>query len=130
MATEAVMQFFEGNKEEKVFVGRLPGVGANSKAVSEALNSVKTKMGEKIVYLFALEGEEGKEGGKVVHGCYVPEEASKQGASATEWTSVVSKVVGGKAGGKGATCIGNGTEPGKVDEAVEAATKYLEKFKL
>lgn len=73
MATEAVMQFFEGNKEEKVFVGRLPGVGANSKAVGEALNSVKAKMGEKVVYLFALEGEEGKEGGKVVHGCYVPE---------------------------------------------------------
>ncbi|KAL8895891.1 MAG: hypothetical protein Q9192_003389 [Flavoplaca navasiana] len=130
LATEAVMQFFDKNKDEKVFVGRLPGVGANSKAVGEALNSVKAKMGKKVVYLFALEGEEGKEGGKVVHGCYVPEEASKQGASATEWASTVSQVVGGKAGGKGATCIGNGTEPGKVDEAVETATRYLERFKL
>ncbi|KAI4228094.1 MAG: hypothetical protein L6R36_001874 [Xanthoria steineri] len=129
MATEAVMQFFEGNKEEKVFVGRLPGVGANAKAVGEALNSVKAKMGEKVVYLFALEGEEGKEeGGKVVHGCYVPEGASKQGASATDWANTVSQIVGGKAGGKGATCIGNGTDPKKVDEAVEAARKYLERF--
>ncbi|KAL8680327.1 MAG: hypothetical protein Q9186_003448, partial [Xanthomendoza sp. 1 TL-2023] len=58
------------------------------------------------------------------------QEASKQGASATDWATVVSQVVGGKAGGKGATCIGNGTEPHKVDEAIEAATKYLEKFKL
>ncbi|KAL8858022.1 MAG: hypothetical protein Q9178_005483 [Gyalolechia marmorata] len=130
MATEVVMQFFEGNKEKKVFVGRLPGVGANSKAIGEALNSVKGKMGGKLVYLFALDGEENKEGGRVVHGCYVSEEASNKGASATEWASTVSKVVGGKAGGKGATCIGNGTEPGKVDEAVEAATKYLEKFTI
>ncbi|KAL9049563.1 MAG: hypothetical protein Q9206_005458, partial [Seirophora lacunosa] len=56
--------------------------------------------------------------------------ASKQGASATEWADAVSGVVGGKAGGKGATSIGNGTEPGKVDEAVAVAAKYLEKFKL
>ncbi|KAL8774848.1 MAG: hypothetical protein Q9209_000787 [Squamulea sp. 1 TL-2023] len=130
MATDVVMQFFDNKKEEKVFVGRLPGVGANSKAVGEALNSVKAKMNGKVVYVFAMEGEEGKEGGKVVHGCYVSEEASKQGASATDWANTVSKVVGGKAGGKGATCIGNGTEPSKVDEAIEAATKYLEKFKL
>ncbi|KAI4241046.1 MAG: hypothetical protein L6R40_004794 [Gallowayella cf. fulva] len=129
-ATEVVMQYFEGHEGEKVFVGRLPGVGANTKAVGEALNSVKGKMGGKVVYLFAMDGEEGKEGGRVVHGCYVSEEASQQGASAAEWATAVSKIVGGKAGGKGATCIGNGTEPGKVDEAVEVATKYLEKFKL
>ena len=55
---------------------------------------------------------------------------SKQGASAAEWANAVSGIVGGKAGGKGPTSIGNGTEPAKVDEAVEAARKYLEKFKL
>ena len=38
--------------------------------------------------------------------------------------------MGGKAGGKGATSLGNGTNPERVDEAVEAATKYLEKFSL
>ncbi|KAL8811450.1 MAG: hypothetical protein Q9200_001800 [Gallowayella weberi] len=129
-ATEMVVQHFEGHKDEKIFVGRLPGVGANAKAVGEALNNVKAKLGGKVVYLFAMEGEEKKEGGRVVHGCYISEEASKQGASATDWATVVSQVVGGKAGGKGATCIGNGTEPGKVDEAIEAATKYLQKFKL
>ncbi|KAL8987963.1 MAG: hypothetical protein Q9169_008629, partial [Polycauliona sp. 2 TL-2023] len=127
IATEAVMSFFENHKDEKVFVGRLQGVGANSKAVGEALNAVKAKLGEKVVYLFALDGEEGE---KVVHGCYVPEEATQQGASATDWASTVSQIVGGKAGGKGATCIGNGTDPSKVDEAVEAAREYLERFKL
>ncbi|KAI4288211.1 MAG: hypothetical protein L6R35_002524 [Caloplaca aegaea] len=126
-ATEAVAGFFaEEGKNTKVYVGRLPGVGANAKALGEALNWVKAKSKDKVVYLFAAD----EEGGKVVHGCHVSEEASKQGASATEWADAVSGVVGGKAGGKGATSIGNGTEPGKVDEAVEVARKYLESFQL
>ncbi|KAI4238747.1 MAG: hypothetical protein LQ352_007840 [Teloschistes flavicans] len=69
-ATETVMTFFEENKDERVFVGRLP-VGANAKAVGEALNAVKSKNKDKAVYLFACQGEE--EGGRVVHGCYVSE---------------------------------------------------------
>ncbi|KAL8957427.1 MAG: hypothetical protein Q9183_006064 [Haloplaca sp. 2 TL-2023] len=129
-ATETVMGYFEEKKDERVFVGRLPGVGANTKAVGEALNTVKAKNKDKVVYLFAMEGEEGKEGGKVVHGCYVPEDAKKKGVLATEWANSVSKIVGGKAGGKEPTAIGNGTEPGKVEDAVEAARKYLERFEL
>jgi len=56
--------------------------------------------------------------------------ASKSGASASEWANVVSAVVGGKAGGKAPTSIGNGTNVDKVDEAVEAARAYLERLKL
>ena len=54
----------------------------------------------------------------------------KHGASATEWSSKVTGVVGGKAGGKDASSTGNGTDPTKVDEAVEAAREYFEKFTL
>ena len=43
---------------------------------------------------------------------------------------MISDIVGGKAGGKEPTSLGNGTHPEKVDEAVEAARKYLEKFEL
>ncbi len=60
----------------------------------------------------------------------VPQAANKQGLSATEWANAVSGLVGGKAGGKGATSVGSGTAPDKVDEALEAATKYLEKFEI
>jgi alanyl-tRNA synthetase len=56
--------------------------------------------------------------------------ASKAGASATEWTSTVSGVVGGKAGGKAPTSIGNGTNVDKVDEALTAAAEYLAKLKI
>jgi len=55
---------------------------------------------------------------------------SKQGASASDWTAEVAKAVGGKAGGKGATSIGNGTNVDKMDEGLESATKYLQQFKL
>lgn len=54
----------------------------------------------------------------------------KQGASATDWSGTVTGVVGGRAGGKDASSTGSGTDPSKMDEAVEAATKYLEKFTL
>ena len=39
-------------------------------------------------------------------------------------------MVGGKAGAKGQTSIGNGTDAGRVDEAVERARQYLERFGL
>lgn len=55
---------------------------------------------------------------------------SDKGASANEWAAVVSGIVGGKAGGKGSTSIGNGVNPDKVDEAVAQASDYLSKFKL
>lgn len=54
----------------------------------------------------------------------------KQGAVASEWASAVSVAVGGKAGGKGPTSVGNGTNVDKIDEGLELAIKYLEKLKL
>ena len=54
----------------------------------------------------------------------------KHGASASDWASRVSYVVGGKAGGKGPTSIGNGTHADKVDEAITAASRYLEDLRL
>jgi alanyl-tRNA synthetase len=38
--------------------------------------------------------------------------------------------VGGKAGGKAPVAIGTGNDQSKVDDALKAATEYLEKFKL
>ena len=45
-----------------------------------------------------------------------------------DWATAVSSAVGGKAGGKGATSVGNGTNIDKVDEGVRLAQEYLEKF--
>ena len=53
------------------------------------------------------------------------QESSNQGASAAEWATAVSGVVGGKAGGKGATSQGVGQNVDKVDEAVSLAEKWI-----
>jgi alanyl-tRNA synthetase len=42
----------------------------------------------------------------------------------------VSNLVGGKSGGKEPVSIGTGTDQSKVEEALKAATEYLEKFNL
>ena len=55
---------------------------------------------------------------------------TKAGITPQDWSSTVSRLVGGKAGGKAPTAIGNGTDVSKVDEAIQAATEYLQKFKL
>ena len=55
---------------------------------------------------------------------------AKAGVSSSDWAATVSSLVGGKAGGKAPVAIGNGTNVSKVDEALQAATEYLDKFKL
>lgn len=66
-ALDAVMEYFQDpeNKDATTFVTSLPIT--NSKAVSDTINHIKTKMSDKTVYLFAAD----KEAGRVVHGCHV-----------------------------------------------------------
>ncbi|KAI9698401.1 MAG: Alanine--tRNA ligase [Candelina mexicana] len=128
MAVDTIVEYFakEENRDKTHLVTKLP-ISANSKAVSEAINHVKTKSKEKSVYVFASDEREGK----LVHGCYVSEQSINEGASASDWSNVVSSVVGGKAGGKAPTSIGNGTNVDKVDDALALATEYIEeKLKL
>ncbi|EDN04006.1 hypothetical protein HCAG_01871 [Histoplasma mississippiense (nom. inval.)] len=124
-ALDAITGYFEApeNKVAPHLVMQLP-ISANPKALSDSLNFVKTKMQDKSVYVFAAD----KEAGKVVHGCHVAQALSEQGATPNDWANTVSSIVGGRAGGKAPISIGNGTEAEKLDEAIKAATEYLEKF--
>ncbi|KAI9044642.1 alanine--tRNA ligase [Aspergillus affinis] len=126
-AVETITAFFQApeNQDKSWLVTGLP-ISANAKAVSESLNHVKSKLKDKTVYVLAADGSQGR----VAHGCYVSKPMDDQGASASEWASIVAGVVGGKAGGKGSTSIGNGLHPDKVDEAINLASDYLRKFKL
>ncbi|KAL9130509.1 MAG: hypothetical protein Q9217_001329 [Psora testacea] len=124
-AVDAVNEYFAHHKDKRTLVLKLP-ISANAKAVSEAIKQVQTKNKDKTVYLMAADASDGR----VIHSCFVSEEANQQGLLASEWTNTISSILGGKAGGKGASSLGNGTNPERVDEAVEAATKYLEKFSL
>lgn len=54
------------------------------------------------------------------------QDLASKGVTAEKWASVVSDVVGGRSGGKEPTRQGQGTKPENIDEAVEAARKWLE----
>ncbi|CAK4031844.1 Alanine--tRNA ligase [Lecanosticta acicola] len=120
----AIHEHFEKHQETKTLVLSVP-VSAGSKAVQEAIKTVSSKQKDKTVYLLGKSDE-----GKVLHGCHVSAEAQGKGADAAAWSNEVAGVVGGKAGGKGATSLGQGTHVDKVDEAVEAARKYLQGLSL
>jgi alanyl-tRNA synthetase len=122
---DAVAEQFEKNKENKSVVISIPGLSPGSKAVQEAIKQISSKQKDKTVYLLASSTDD-----KVIHGCHVSAEAQGKGADASKWSSQVAELVGGKAGGKGATCIGQGMNVDKVDDAVEVARKYLEGLSL
>lgn len=69
-ALDAVIDFFSQpeNKERQQLITKLP-ISANAKAISDAINHIKTKTKDKTVYLFAADAT----GGKVIHGCHVSE---------------------------------------------------------
>ena len=123
--TDTIAKHFTENPESKRLVVRVP-ISANSKAISEAIKTISSKQKDKTIYLIAADESEGK----VVHGCHVSAEAKEKGADAPAWANEIAGVLGGKAGGKGATSLGQGTQPENVDQAVELATKYLEKLGL
>ena len=70
-AIDAVASFFERNKDSKGAVIKLP-IQGNAKVLPEVVKHVQQKMKDKAVYVLAAD-EDGKEDGKVVHGCYIGE---------------------------------------------------------
>ncbi|KAI9806910.1 MAG: Alanine--tRNA ligase [Piccolia ochrophora] len=99
-----------------------PDVSASAKAVADVVNHIKTKEPHRSVYVFAADAPEDADA-KVAHGCYV---GSSLATPASEWSASVAAIVGGKAGGKGNTSQGVGTEVDRLDEAVESARAWIE----
>lgn len=74
----------------------------------------------KAVYVFSPD----EETGKVAHVNYVPKEIlSSKKLDAKVWLTEVSKVIGGKGGGKDDSATGVGSEGAKINEAVEEARR-------
>ena len=67
-ALETITSYFQApeNKDKSWLVAKLP-ISANSKAVSESLNHIKTKLQDKTVYVLAGDSAQGR----VAHGCHV-----------------------------------------------------------
>jgi len=132
-AVHLVKIHFEQNEANSTFfVSKLSPKIVNSssstsaKVVMEVIKHVSSssKYRDKSVYFFFVDDTTGK----VALGCYVSPKHMSKGLVASEWTEQVTRVVGGKAGGKGSTSVGTGTDVSKVDEGVEVAVKYVEKL--
>lgn len=132
-ATEFVRDFFAARPEAKFLVAAIPGIGANAKALSEAMNFAKKNAAAagKPVYLFAAEP------GKVAHAVLLPKSAAAAsaggvggGGGAQEIAGQVSSLVGGRAGGKGESCQGLGTDEGGLQGALDLVTTYFDRLSL
>lgn len=118
---DAITSHFSADESSSYYVGSIGEIHANAKAIAEAISHVKTKQPTKSVYLFAGDKDEGR----VAHGCFISEEASSKGIAATDLGNTVSNIIGGKAGGKGATVQGSGTQVDKIDEAMSELEKLF-----
>ncbi|KAF2118263.1 tRNA synthetases class II (A)-domain-containing protein [Lophiotrema nucula] len=128
---DSITKYFVENEKERVLIQKLEYSSNTTKAINEAFKTIsgpKSSLKDKAVYLVSASQEEGK----VVHGGYVSEYFTSQGASGPEWANAVSQIVGGKTGGKAGapTAVGQGQNAEKADEGVEEARKWIEKFKI
>lgn len=120
-AVDAVNQHFTDNDKSDFAVLRIKDLGANSKALTEAIGHVKAKLKGKSVYLFAGDDE------KVAHGAFVADEHAAKGLVASDLGNAAAKHVGGRAGGKGPVVQGSGNEPSKIEHAISEIEAMFKK---
>lgn len=104
--------------KQQYLVAHVP-IGANAKAITEAINLIKKQDKSKSLYLITGSTD------KVAHGCYVSDEAICKGVDASALAATVSGHIGGKAGGKGNVVQGMGDRIEGIDAAVAEVTKLL-----
>ncbi|CAB4254860.1 similar to Saccharomyces cerevisiae YOR335C ALA1 Cytoplasmic and mitochondrial alanyl-tRNA synthetase, required for protein synthesis [Maudiozyma barnettii] len=117
---DEVKTYFTENPDAKYFV-KFIDIPTNAKAITEAVNYMKTSAKDKSMYLFTGNDPEGR----LSHGCYISDDALSTGIEGPALAKEVSNIIGGKAGGKGNVFQGMGDKPSEVNKAVEEVTKLL-----
>ncbi|KAI9767535.1 MAG: Alanine--tRNA ligase [Geoglossum simile] len=123
-AIRLVETHLDQNKASTSFLAKLPA-SSSAKAISEAIKRVTKNKGNSVYFIRVDDVTD-----KVIHECFVAPEQASRGLVAIKWVAQVAGVVGGKAGGKGATGVGSGMDVSKMVEGVEVAVKYLEKLNI
>ncbi|CAR22366.1 alanine--tRNA ligase [Lachancea thermotolerans CBS 6340] len=111
---DEVKNYFAENQEAS-FLVKYINIPTNAKAITEAVNHMKTSAKDKSIYLFT--GDD-----RVAHGCYISDVALEKGIDGRALLNTVSSNIGGKAGGKGNVFQGVGDKP----EGIETAVKEVE----
>lgn len=120
-AVDTVTAFFTENPNARVCVMEVDA-GSNTKAVQAATQHI-AKQYQRAAYLFSVDKAEGK----VLHINLLPKTDVSKTFNAKTWLADISKILGGKGGGKDEGGQGVGTEVSKVGEAIEEAKKLYEK---
>ncbi|ORY24753.1 tRNA synthetases class II (A)-domain-containing protein [Naematelia encephala] len=119
LVQDEIKQYFEANPNENVFVGVF-GIGGNAKVLSVAATTIGKSL-SKAVYLFSPDTE----AGRVAHVNFLPKDVlSTKKLDAKAWLGEVSKVIGGKGGGKDDSATGVGIDESKIPQAVEVARSF------
>ncbi|SCU96317.1 LAMI_0F06128g1_1 [Lachancea mirantina] len=123
---DEVKQFFADNEQSSYLVKHV-NIPANAKAITEAVNHIKSSSNEKSIYLFVGNDPSGK----VAHGGFISDAALQKGLDGPRLLKLVSAQVGGKAGGKGNVFQGMGDKLDGVDPAVkELKNAFAQKLSI
>ncbi|KAJ1672523.1 Alanine--tRNA ligase, partial [Spiromyces aspiralis] len=125
-AIDKLKERIESDSDTKYLVQEID-VDGNSKAMSNVATYLKSLNGDqaKAVLFVSID----RANGRVAHQSVVPKPLVDQGLDAKAWATEVSKIVGGKCGGKKEFAQGSGTNVDKVDEALKIAEEFA-KLKL
>ncbi|KAJ9127922.1 hypothetical protein QFC24_000207 [Naganishia onofrii] len=116
--TEQIAKYFTENPNATVFAGNFNVEG--DRTVMKAAVDYGNKNG-KAIYVFSVDTAKGQ----VAHQNYLPKEIVKsKKLDAKTWLGEVSKILGGKGGGKDDSAMGSGSNVDKVDEAVRRALEF------
>eukprot|EP00112_Aurelia_sp_Birch-Aquarium-sp1_P026783 Seg972.2 transcript_id=Seg972.2/GoldUCD/mRNA.D3Y31 product="Alanine-tRNA ligase cytoplasmic" protein_id=Seg972.2/GoldUCD/D3Y31 len=114
------------NSPDKAFFVEQVEDGCDSKALDTALKVLKSNNSSKPAMLISVD----RNSGRVLCLCNVPKSViDSNGLKADDWVKRVSKIIGGKAGGKPQSAQGSGDNFNAVDEAMEVAREFA-KLKL
>ncbi|CAR27690.1 hypothetical protein ZYGR_0N01750 [Zygosaccharomyces rouxii] len=123
---DEVKEYFAKN-ENSQFLAKFVDIPTNAKAITEAVNYVKSSAKDKSIYLFTGNDPEGK----IAHGCYISDAALSKGIDGSTVAKQVSGIIGGKAGGRGNVFQGMGDKPTAAGDAVAEVEKlFKEKLQL
>lgn len=123
---DEVKEYFAQN-ETAPFLVKFIDIPTNAKAITEAVNYMKSSAKDKSIYLFTGNDPEGK----IAHGCYISDIAISKGIDGSSIAKQVSGIVGGKAGGKGNVFQGMGDKPtAAIDAVTELEKLFNEKLHI
>jgi len=122
---DTVEEMIKNSADNYFFVKQVED-GCDSKTLDTALKQLKTNNTSKAAMLLSVN----RDAGKVVCLCQVPKTViDAHGLKADEWVKQVSKLIGGKAGGKPQSAQGSGDNIESLQAAMEVANEFA-KLKL